>query len=108
MKSDDIRLQSRDEATCTWPGDVTWRETAQLREALLDTLDRNDAGIVNIDVRAVRTIDNTGIAMLIGANRRAIARGRRLVLLDCNGPVTAALSRLHIMRQFSITQVIAS
>ena len=53
---------------------------------------------VRLDVRGVRSIDTTGIALLIGANHRAAANGRRLVLIDNNGTVTAALSRKHMLR----------
>jgi anti-anti-sigma regulatory factor len=87
---------------------VTWRETAQLRERLFDEFEASGSTGVRLDVRRVQNIDQTGVALLIGANHRATAAGRRLVLIDANGPVTAALARMHMIPDFVITQVISA
>jgi ABC-type transporter Mla MlaB component len=91
-----------------WADEVTWREVAALREDLFDQLEFPECVDLRLDVRRVTAIDTPGIALLIGANHRATATGRRLELIDANGPVTAALVRKHMLRDFRVTQVIAA
>ena len=90
---------------CHWAGAVTWRETADLRESLLDQLEAGSNGALWLDVREVSVIDRCGVALLIGALHRAQAMGRRLVLIDAMGPVTSTLVQLHRIDQFHIEQV---
>jgi len=90
----------------SWVGNVTWRETAALREELFDALEVPGAISLRLDVRAVNSIDRSGIALLIGANHRATATGRQLVLIDANGVVTNTLSRMRFAGEFAITQVV--
>lgn len=87
-------------------GDVTWRETAGLREALFDLLEAPGQGGLSLDVRAVTRIDRTGVALLIGVNHRAAALGRPFTLLDAHGPVTRMLSDLRMLDDFDVTQVL--
>jgi anti-anti-sigma regulatory factor len=84
-----------------WTGEVTWRQVAELREQLFDAMDIG-AGDQGLDVRGVRVIDRTGIALLIGANHRARSLGRALVLLDSDGPVTEALRRAHAITDLDL------
>jgi len=84
-----------------WAGEVTWREVADLRESLFDAMDAHLVG-VQLDVRLVTFIDRTGIALLIGANHRSHSMGRPLILLDDNGPVTAALTGAHVGSDFTV------
>jgi len=94
------------EVIVTWAGDVDWQATGRLREALFDGLEVPGQPGVRLDVRAVTSIGRGGVAVLIGANHRASAAGRRLLIVDSNGPVTAALAALHLLSAFDITQVI--
>ncbi|MFI5099405.1 MAG: STAS domain-containing protein [Actinomycetes bacterium] len=94
------------EEQLAWAGDVTWQVTAALREALFDALVATGQTGVRLDVREVRSIDRSGIALLVGANHRAAALGRLLVLTDNNGPVTRALSALHLLNGFHVTLVV--
>ena len=96
-----------DEPEPSWAGAVTWRQTDSLRDELFRLLQAPGTMEVRLDVRAVTSIDAAGIGVLVGANHRAAAAGRRMVLIDSNGPVTATLSRLHLLGQFHVTQVIA-
>lgn len=91
---------------CVLAGEVTWRETAGLREALFDLLEAPGQERVSLDVRAVTRIDRTGVALLIGANHRAAALGLRFTLLDAHGPVTRVLSDLRMLDDFEVTQVL--
>ena len=86
-----------------WVGEVTWREVADLRESLFDAMDAHLVG-VQLDVRLVTFIDRTGIALLIGANHRSHSMGRPLILLDDNGPVTAALTGAHVGGDFTVVR----
>jgi len=90
---------------CRWTGAVTWRETAGLREDLLDQLEAGVSGALWLDVREVSIIDRCGIALLIGAQHRAQALTRGLVLIDATGPVTSTMARLRLLDQFHIEQV---
>jgi len=97
-------LPAEDEPGFAWGGPITWRETADLREALFDELEVPGLTGLRLDVRAVTAIDRTGVGLLIGANHRAAANGRRLILIDNGGLVTAALSALHMLKDFLIVQ----
>ena len=90
---------------CRWTGEVTWRETADLREDLLDQLEAGVSGALWLDVRAVSVIDRCGIALLIGAQHWVQAMTRGLVLIDAIGPVTSTMARLGLLDQFHIEQV---
>jgi len=96
------------ERQSVWVGEVTWREVADLREALFDELEVPGYVGLRLDVRRVTLIDRPGSALLIGANHRAVAIGRRLVLVDANGPVTVALSKLHVLKDFLVAQVFSA
>jgi len=84
-----------------WGGEVTWREVAGLRENLFDAMDAQQVS-VQLDVRLVTVIDRTGIALLIGANHRSHSVRRPLILVDDNGPVTAALTAAHVVTDFTL------
>jgi len=90
---------------CRWTGAVTWRETAGLREGLLDQLEAGINGALWLDVRQVTVIDRCGIGLLIGAQHRAQAMRRKLVLIDAMGTVTSTLAQLHRLDQFHVEQV---
>ena len=95
------------EPECVWPESVSWQTVFVLREELFEMLIRPDCIGVRLDVRAVKSIDNAGVGLLLGANRRATELGRRLVLIDSDGSVTAALSRMHLLQKFLVKQVAA-
>jgi anti-anti-sigma factor len=101
----DVRPRRDRDPECSWEGDVTWRETADLRQELFDSLEVPGASGLRLDVRGVSSIDRSGIALLIGANHRAAATGRQLILIDANGTVTNTLARMRLSRDFSITSV---
>ena len=93
------------ERRATWAGDVSWRDLSQRREALFDDLEASDSSGVRLDVRDVTSIDRPGVALLIGANYRASATGRRLTIIDDCGPVTRALARMNVLGSFQVSQV---
>jgi anti-anti-sigma regulatory factor len=84
-----------------WLGEVTWRQVAELRDALFDEMDARALGVC-LDVRRVTEIDRTGIALLIGANHRARSMGKPLTLVDDAGVVTEALMRAKLMSEFQL------
>jgi len=96
---------THEEVCCAWPEEVTWREVADLREVLFDLLETPKGLGVRLDVRAVKVIDGTGIGLLIGANHRAAALGRRLILIDGDGPVSAALRRIRMLSTFRMARI---
>jgi anti-anti-sigma factor len=101
------RLRSRGH-TETWEGAVTVDVTAGLRDRLFAMLRTPGASSARLDVRGVTSIDSAGVAVLIGARRRARSAGRTFVLVDSEGPVTRALQRLHLLPAFLVTQVVSA
>ena len=89
-----------------WAGAINWQATPDLRPVLFDALEVPAHVGVQLDVRAVTAIDRSGIALLIGANHRAPAMGRQLILIDRGGPVTTTLANLRLLRAFRVTQMI--
>jgi len=86
---------------------VTWRDVPNLRDRLFDVLERPDLTGVRLDVRGVSRIDLTGIRLLVGANQRAAALGRQLVLIDRDGPVSVALARVRMLGRFLVAHSIS-
>jgi anti-anti-sigma regulatory factor len=95
-----------DKIETIWHGAVTSQETPALREQLFALLDSASGTSLRVDVRAVTAIDRSGIAVLIGARRRAAATGRTFVLIDSGGPVSKELRRMHVLDSFLVTQVV--
>jgi anti-anti-sigma regulatory factor len=95
-----------DKIETTWHGAVTSHETPALREQLFSLLDSAGGTSLRVDVRGVTAIDRSGIAVLIGARRRAAATGRTFVLIDSGGPVSTELRRMHVLDSFLVTQVV--
>ena len=104
MKASRSRPQSAvDLLPHRWSGEVTWRDAAELREALFDRLEAPASLGVHLDVRDVTYIDISGVALLIGANFRASSAGRALALLDNEGAVSRALAKRHVLSDFQVT-----
>jgi anti-anti-sigma factor len=101
------RQTGSDEPTCTWPAEVNWQTVFGLREDLFSLLDKPDCIGVRVDVRSVTSIDSTGVGLLFAASRRATELGRRMILIDTNGPVSDALARVHLLHHFLVKQVAA-
>jgi anti-anti-sigma factor len=97
----DVAQQTID-IVMVWEGDVDWRTTRLLREALFDGLEVPGRSGVQLDLQGVTSIDRCGIALLIGANFRASAVGRRLALVVSAGPVISALEAHHVLGDFDI------
>ncbi len=90
------------DSRCTWSGEVTWRQTATLREQIFDLLELDTSAQVLLDVTLVTSIDRTGVALLIGSNHRAAVLHRQLVLIDGVGHVATALSDAGVRPSFVI------
>ncbi len=108
MESSATRRRRIGKIHCAWHGPVTSAETPLLREQLFDLLDASDGTSLRLDVRGVTSIDRSGTALLIGARNRAAAGGRMFVLVDSAGPVSHALSRLHLLTTFLVTEMVQS
>jgi anti-anti-sigma regulatory factor len=108
MDSTGTRRHNPDTINAAWDGPVTWRETSGLREELFGLLDASAGTSVRLDVRGVTSIDRFGTALLVGARNRAAASGRTFVLVDSAGVVSQALSRLHLLTTFLVTEVVHS
>ena len=108
MSTQDRSRADGPEIQLAWAGDISGQVTATLREPLFEALEVTGQTGVRLDVREVRSIDRSGIALLVGANHRAAALGRLFVLTDNNGPVTRALSALQLLNGFHVTLVVTS
>lgn len=89
------------ERRCSWCGELTWRRTAELREAVFDLLEQPGLRRLVLDVTGVEVIDRTGVALLVGCHHRAAAMSRTLVLVDGGGTVSDALSGAGVISAFA-------
>lgn len=78
-------------------GQLDVRAAADVRLALSAAVDTGDGDLV-IDLRAVETVDPTGLGVLVGAHRRAGRSGRTLVLHDASQAVVRLLRRTRLDR----------
>jgi anti-sigma B factor antagonist len=68
----------------------------RVRDEIYDALELG-GGDVRVSLAGVDLLDATGLGMLVGAHRRALALDKRLVLVDLPNRVTRllAVTRLH-------------
>jgi RND superfamily putative drug exporter len=52
--------------------------------------------LLELDLRGLTFMDSTGLGMLFAANRRAVAEGRRVVLLKGDGPIERVLDLARV------------
>jgi anti-anti-sigma factor len=100
-----LHAGGQDDERLVWAGDIGWPVTPTLRDALFRALEVSGQSGVRLDVRQVTSISSNGVAVLVGARRRAASAGRLFVLIDRNGPVTDALASMHLLHGFLIKQV---
>ena len=92
---------------CTrWSGAVTGTDVTALRTQLFDDLEAPGVSILWLDVREVTDIDRAGVALLLGAQGRASALHRQLVLIDCGGVVTDTLNGLLLRGELDLVQLL--
>jgi len=94
------------EVQLAWTGRIGTPGTATLRDTLFDALEVPGSIGVRLDVRGVTSINRGGLAILVGANHRAAAVGRKLTIVDGNGPVTRALAALRLLGSFHVVLVL--
>jgi anti-sigma B factor antagonist len=68
----------------------------EVRDALAIALDAALDDVI-VDCSELEVLDAVGLGVIVAAHRRAVARGRRLVLLSVRPPVLRllAVTRLH-------------
>ena len=76
-------------------GDIDIATSPHLRDRLNAAVD-DGFGDVVIDLRDIRFMDSTGIAVLLGANKQLRDGGRQLVLRDPSEPVRRVLEMLSL------------
>ena len=92
---------------CTrWSGAVTGTDVTALRRQLFDDLEAPGVTILWLDVRDVTDIDRAGVALLLGAQGRASALNRQLVVIDAGGVVTDTLDGLLLRGELDVVQLL--
>jgi anti-anti-sigma regulatory factor len=92
---------------CTrWSGAVTGADVTALRGQLFDALEAPGVSILWLDVRDVTDIDRAGVALLLGAQGRAAALDRQLILIDSGGVVTDTLNGLLLRGELDLVQLL--
>jgi anti-anti-sigma factor len=88
----DVRSIARaDGAELRLSGELTLATVSRLQERL-DETESTAPDVLRLDLRHVSFIDSTGLAVLIAADTRSRAAGRRLVLLTAPGTVERLLA----------------
>lgn len=104
MTADTSMATSTRDRHWSWCGELTWRRTAELREALFDLLEQPGLQRLVLDLTGVEVIDRTGVALLVGCHHRAAAMSRRLVLVDRSGAVAGALFCAGVLGGFDFDE----
>ena len=88
-------------------GDFDVRSTWEVRTAIYDLLDGQDADVV-VDLTDVTTIDLTALRVLAAATRHASAQGHRLTLRGCGPAVRRLLHLSHLIRVVEVERTAAT
>jgi anti-sigma B factor antagonist len=95
-------LRSGDSVTVRAAGDLDLATVVQLDGLLAE--EEQDAATVVVDLRAVRFIDSSGLAVLLAAHQRARRRGARFVAVHGDGtPVAQVFAQTALDRAFETT-----
>ena len=81
-------------------GRVDASTVSAVRESVHSALDHGSGPLV-VDLTDVHTVDITGLAMLIGAQRKASTAGRAIVLRGVPVRVSRLLRATHLDRAFA-------
>lgn len=79
---------------------------ADVRIALADALSQGDGDLI-VDLSGVELVDATGLGVLVGAHRRALREGRRLVLRDVPERIDRLLAATRLHRVLTLERAIA-
>jgi anti-anti-sigma factor len=83
----DCTIERRDDRMVVVPeGDIDVGSAAAMRQLLQQMIERRDAGLIEVDMRAVTFLDSSGLGMFVAAQRAAAARDISL-RLHAPGPV---------------------
>ncbi|GIX35123.1 MAG: anti-sigma factor antagonist [Lysobacteraceae bacterium] len=80
--------------------DLSWSQ--DVREAVLDALDRSPR--VAVHLAGVTYIDSSGIAALVEGFQRARGKGQSFVLVECSEAVLAVLRLARLDKVFSLRE----
>lgn len=102
----DVVTEQRDDLTLVrLAGEVDLSWSGQVREAILDALERSSVGV---DLAAVSYIDSSGIAALVEGLQTARDSERRFVLIAASPAVLAVLELARLDRVFTLLPDLAS
>jgi anti-anti-sigma factor len=82
-------------------GRIDVHTVAEVRSALHAAVDAGQGDLM-VDVSGVELVDATGLGMLVAAHRRAVARGRRMVLRDPSPRLARILRATRLHRVLSL------
>jgi len=86
-------------------GRLVGRSVADVRTALHAAVDAGTGRDLVVDVSGVELVDTAGLGVLLGADRRAKAAGRRLVLRDASPRLMRIVrtARVHRVLTFQVS-----
>jgi anti-anti-sigma factor len=82
-------------------GRLDARTATEVRDALHTAIDAGLGDLV-VDVSGVDLVDATGLGVLLGAHRRAVRAGRRVVLRDASPRLLRILRLARLHRVFAL------
>jgi len=77
-------------------GKLTARSVDQLQITCMKALRKPGAGELIIDMAGITYIDSLSMGRLVAINKAAMQDGRKLVLINQQGPIRDAFRMLHV------------
>ena len=99
---DSRNVGSRQEVVLSGRLDVS--SVSSVRSVLHSAIDTG-TGDLFVDLSGVEMIDATGLGVLVGAHRRAVLCGRRVVLRNVSGRVSRILRATRLNRILSVEPI---
>ncbi len=84
-------------------GEVDMATAPRLRQVLIDVLAASPSTHLVVDLSGVEFIDSTGIGVIVGAHKRATARGGRLSAIVTTPAVLRILQTTGLVQAWNVT-----
>ena len=82
-------------------GEIDIRTAPELRDVLAGVLDKGAEKVV-VDLEGVEFLDSTALSVMVGAHKRLVRKGSRLVLVCTREPILRVLTVTGLSRVFTV------
>jgi anti-sigma B factor antagonist len=104
VPSDDLKIETSESGACTvyrLTGSLDVATSPVLKTTLVSAAGQAKRDVI-VDLTQLEFLDSTGLGALMGAHRRAIEKGGRVVLIVHEGPISRLLNITGLSRVFSV------